>query len=546
MNAFVSSACGELHDDSVFLPSNMDWVDSLVARYRSDRQHVERLAEAMKAPFALSALGYFLEASTDRHHGSRLYADKMFNVAPAIAVLNAHYWSKAIQQTDVMEIMPQARRDEWHTLIREKKCPDFEDQVVRDTLGDLLASRHRFFAEKVDGIFKGLSGDHVTNQPQGFYKRMIIARVFNEWGGTEYRKSGVIHDLRAVVARLEGREEPAPGSTETILKAARVQSGEWVFFDGNRMKVRAYQVGTAHIEVHPEVAVKLNIVLASIYPAAIPPKFRQRNSKPLKDWKVFDRPLPSAVLKVLMTATQAYRYEKPANHWKEQRVNIQHAVTLSRESDKHALAEAEGILFAIGGVKVAQHYQFDYDALPVIQGIVISGAMPDKKAHQFYPTPRKLAEKAVALANACIEHTCLEPSAGTGNMADVMREHGAENITCVEISEIHAAVLEAKGYTTKRRDFLSITPNRKFDRIVMNPPFDQGRWQAHVKHAAMFLAPKGRLVAILPYGARNADPLPGWRCEWHGPYDNEFADASVSVVILIAEMGEDFAMGRAA
>lgn len=48
------------------------------------------------------------------------------------------------------------------------------------------------------------------------------------------------------------------------------------------------------------------------------------------------------------------------------------------------------------------------------------------------------------------------------------------------------------------------------------------------------LADDGRLVAILPSGARNKDVLPGWNVEWSKVFDNEFAGTSVSVVILAA------------
>jgi hypothetical protein len=49
------------------------------------------------------------------------------------------------------------------------------------------------------------------------------------------------------------------------------------------------------------------------------------------------------------------------------------------------------------------------------------------------------------------------------------------------------------------------------------------------------LAPTGKLVAILPSGAKNRDGLlPGFTKEWHGPFDGEFAGTSVSVVMLVA------------
>ena len=107
--------------------------------------------------------------------------------------------------------------------------------------------------------------------------------------------------------------------------------------------------------------------------------------------------------------------------------------------------------------------------------------------------------------------------------------------TCVEISPLHCKVLEAKGLNVVKADFLKWSSAYQFDRIVMNPPFSEGRWQAHLEHAASMLAADGRLVAILPSGARNRDALPGWTLEWSRVFDNEFAGASVSVVILSAQ-----------
>ena len=40
----------------------------------------------------------------------------------------------------------------------------------------------------------------------------------------------------------------------------------------------------------------------------------------------------------------------------------------------------------------------------------------------------------------------------------------------------------------------------RFDRVVMNPPFCRGRDLDHVRHALRFVAPGGRLVAIMSAG----------------------------------------------
>jgi 16S rRNA G1207 methylase RsmC len=105
---------------------------------------------------------------------------------------------------------------------------------------------------------------------------------------------------------------------------------------------------------------------------------------------------------------------------------------------------------------------------------------------------------------------------------------------CVEISALHCQILKAKGYAAIETDFLKFSTTSLFDRIVMNPPFSEGRWQAHIEHASAMLANGGRLVAILPASAKGKDVLPGLKHEWSQVYSNEFAGTSVSVVILSA------------
>lgn len=121
---------------------------------------------------------------------------------------------------------------------------------------------------------------------------------------------------------------------------------------------------------------------------------------------------------------------------------------------------------------------------------------------------------------------------GIGGIADLLPK---DHTTCVEVSPLHCKVLEAKGHTVVEGDFLAWTagPSR-FDRITMNPPFSEGRWQAHVEHAADMLAQGGRLVSILPEGAPGrAGFLSGLNKEWHGPFHNAFEGTSISVVILV-------------
>src|SRR6185437_13137955 len=145
-----------------------------------------------------------------------------------------------------------------------------------------------------------------------------------------------------------------------------------------------------------------------------------------------------------------------------------------------------------------------------------------------YPTPEVVARAAVEMARIGDADTVLEPSAGTGHLASLLPK---DRTTCVEIAPLHCKVLAAKGHAITQADFLQFT-GAVFDRIVMNPPYSEGRWLAHVKHAASLLADDGRLVAVLPASARGKTLLDGYAHEWGAVYENEFAGTSIAVTLL--------------
>lgn len=542
----------ELVDDTPFFaPVSSDLIDTLMGQYQAMRSKVERVAEVMNGQDLEGALHYFAEyAGREDRHLSSSTVSAMFNLEGAIAHLNASFWSKAMQLTDVLDVMPQARRNEWHEQIRnplgKKKdryskdweiepIPEFNDDNVRSTLQGLLAQRDKFFAERVDGIFRSLSKTHVTNAPEGFGRRMIIAGAIGSYDMVSHEKAGVINDLRCIIARFMGRDEPKWDATAPLIRFARERRGEWIPVDGGAMRVRCYMVGTAHLEVHPDMAWRLNCVLAQLYPAAIPSNFRERPKKRPKDYKLIGRPLPFAVVAVL-SSLEVARDSNPNRGWRDNtwvKVDGCWEFRSTSHGGAQSVAEAGRVMESIGGTPTskANRWAFDYDPTEVVKDIVASGCLPDQKAHQFYPTPERLARIAVDLADIGEAHTCLEPSAGMGGLADLMPK---ERTVCVEVSALHCKVLEAKGHDVEHNDFLA-TSHHFVDRVVMNPPFSEGRWQEHLRHASYQVGRGGRLVAILPATAKNKDLLPGWACSWHGPYENEFPGTTVSVVILVAD-----------
>lgn len=523
-----------------FAPASTTPIDSLVSRYRRDRKAIEEFSEFLRDPNNRSTLRYFLNASNEGRGTPSV--DNIFNTPKTIKYLDACYWQQAISLTDVRECMPNKTRNDWDEQIRESNTPEFEEATVKNTLMELLHSRQKFFAERVDGIFKALSGEHVTNRPEGFSKRMIISGMYYSHGGTNYETKGYLQDLMKVIGKFINREYVL-NDVDKSVDLARAKTGEWVNVVGGILRIRAYQKGTIHLDVHPEIAYKLNDILAFLYPNAIPSAFRKKPTKKSKDHVLIDKLLPENLLKALnqyeVARTNAYRdyYDnkivEPLTH---NRNNLWLKGTIQ---DTYLRKECEKILEQIGGVKRSngKTYWFEFDYYPeyVLKEIIVSGCIPDYKSYQFYPTPQELAQRCVDLAEIDNDHLVLEPSAGVGNIADCFPNKS--NVLCVEISSLHCKILGEKGFTYQEEDFLifakKIENCNKFDRVVMNPPFSDGRALSHLQAAYDCLKEGGRLVAILPESYQGKTLVDKSKsCVYSEVIKNEFANTSVSVVIV--------------
>mgnify|MGYP000843959059 CR=1 FL=1 len=116
----------------------------------------------------------------------------------------------------------------------------------------------------------------------------------------------------------------------------------------------------------------------------------------------------------------------------------------------------------------------------------------------YFPTPKELAERMVEMADIQPGMSVLEPSAGNGNIADAIKNAGVIP-DVIELSSTLKEILEAKGYPIVGTDFMEFD-SKKYDRIVMNPPFGNSQDAQHIMHAYSLLKPGGRIVAIAGEG----------------------------------------------
>ena len=179
--------------------------------------------------------------------------------------------------------------------------------------------------------------------------------------------------------------------------------------------------------------------------------------------------------------------------------------------------------------------KFDYDARSVLDQLIFGGVVPEQASYQFYPTRSSIAEVAAEKLAVTDGRKYCEPSAGTGDLARFLPK---ESTACIELADVRAKVLSAKGYTTIKADFLAWAAENshvRFDGFLMNPPFSKGRALAHLVAASTLLDPAGRLVAILPASMINTTPLDGFDHEWSEVFTDQFEGTTVRVAILTAE-----------
>lgn len=160
---------------------------------------------------------------------------------------------------------------------------------------------------------------------------------------------------------------------------------------------------------------------------------------------------------------------------------------------------------------------------------------------QLFPTPPEIAAQMVELADIEPGQRRLEPSAGTGNLITAMSDI-AGPIVAVEVSPKLADSLKRRfddgSVTVHCGDFLEQNGNLgKFDRVIMNPPFERGIDIQHIKHALNFLKPGGKLVALCANGPRQREALQPLASKWEDLPAGSFSSqgTGVNVALLVIE-----------
>ena len=177
-----------------------------------------------------------------------------------------------------------------------------------------------------------------------------------------------------------------------------------------------------------------------------------------------------------------------------------------------AYSKLKGLLERLGGKwsKNHQGFAFTRDPKLVIERVLACGARNINKFH-LYPSTEAVFEHMVSwtalnyLGASGKRIKVLEPSIGTGFLANSLLAYGEKenrsfDIQGYDIDPINVVCCEEQGYQVEQKDFLTVEPSKKFDLVMMNPPFNRNEFIKHIRHALKFLTPNGVLISVIPVG----------------------------------------------
>lgn len=518
----------------------LDIIANLVDEYNEELKTLREMAGEFKCSRIQKLYSYLSGYNHLISENDALYAEN---------ALRSEYWRRAMALTDVLSVMNAEKRNEWDKQFTADRyyrppqvIPEFSHKAVVCTVVSLLNDRHQFMQERVLGVFKSLSRSHKTNKAFGFSTRMIttgVCELLKYPSGLtkpDYKKSGIepLEELRVICAYFRGDLVMNAYDTKKLVETSVEHEGfrNWISIDGHSIRFRIYKNGSMHIEIHPDLADKLNNILAAIVPLALPAERFTHYKKTALEFPALKNCIDFNSRMLIADL-----------HFKQEEKEGRRVWSLWRSTGKlssqdHSDKVISDVFHFMGARITAFNVAFDYDPSEALRYICQVGDLPEIVSHQFYPSSKRISDYIDSVLTPGEGDTLLEPSAGHGGLIQSISD--STLTTCVELDPLNCIILRAKGYEVINGDFIAwstANQSKKFSCIAMNPPFADKRAKLYLQAAASHLEAGGRLAAVLPLSLEHDDNLLGeqFHCQWLETFHNEFENTRISVRVLYAE-----------
>lgn len=187
-------------------------------------------------------------------------------------------WRDLMKKSGMLSIMDAQARDQWYNNLEKDDIPAVSEENILGTFELLHQNKGEVFERGVINVFKGLSWDFKSNSPCKFGKKIIVNGLVKHdrwgfglnWGWQRDR----LADLERMLMLLDGK--PVPDNRADVTRRLGDHIHEHrhsTSYEDEMFTIKYFQKGTAHITFkRPELADKLNDIIARHYPGALPTK----------------------------------------------------------------------------------------------------------------------------------------------------------------------------------------------------------------------------------------------------------------------------------
>lgn len=164
------------------------------------------------------------------------------------------------------------------------------------------------------------------------------------------------------------------------------------------------------------------------------------------------------------------------------------------ESDDYAEKTPQARLLQ-GMINGSAAQRLDRDRLRKIGELEAAIAL--QRIPGYFPTPAPVVNQMLDRARLADGMMVLEPSAGSGNIADAIKVRHRVTLHAIEPYFTLRELLTLKGHVLVANNIMETELAPVYDRVVMNPPFEKQADLDHIRKAFTMLRPGGVLVSIL-------------------------------------------------
>lgn len=258
-------------------------IDNLIAQRDAMVERLQKAAELISEVGDISQAALGSDDAMPSLECRRSHAYFPDGVAELVKRVDAAVWNFLMNKSGLRTFMDAAARAQWQKDIYERKVPTLTRENIEATFSELFAARRQMFERGIVEVFRKLSWDFKTNNPVMFGKRIILNYVLDTWGnGSKRSTSGPsqtgcdrLDDLIRVMAVVDGK--PEPDHRQGAYAALRLAYNFSTFSEepvviSELVSVRCYRNGNGHVTfLRPELVDKLNAIVASHFPGALPP-----------------------------------------------------------------------------------------------------------------------------------------------------------------------------------------------------------------------------------------------------------------------------------